>query len=354
MAGAARDLPAQHLEPSRHSAMRVRLPVIQNFSGADVYFERLAEGVAGRGWDVDLHFYPHLMEFLPYTALRPFLPDHHDCALIHTKAEYGWVFAERGKPLVVTLGLSVFDPLYQRYKNPLKHIYHEMKLRRNIARSFALADRIVAVSRFLAQRIGEVFGPRDIRMIYNGVDVDFFRPSTLPKKPGEPIRLLFVGNMTVRKGFPLLAPIMERLGKGYVLEYTTGLRTRGTRPPHPAMQPIGRLGGQTLLDAYQRCDILLFPSRLEGFGYPVAEAMACGKPVVCTNYSSLPELLDDGQGGFLCPPDDVEAFAERIRELGGDPALRERMGAYNRAKAEREFSQTRCIEQYITLYQELL
>ena len=107
------------------------------------------------------------------------------------------------------------------------------------------------------------------------------------------------------------------------------------------------------MQAYQRSDIFLFPSRLEGFGYPVAEAMACGKPVVCTNYSSLPELVEDGRGGTLCPRDDVDAFAEGIRRLARDPDLRAQMGAYNRAKVEEQFTLSRCVQRYVKLYEEL-
>lgn len=335
--------------------MKIRFPVIRNFSGADVYFDQLAEGVAAQGAEVELRFYPHVLEFLPYTALRPFFRHRHECDLVHTKAEYGWLFAEPGKPLVVTLAHCVFDPIYEHYKGALKRLYHQMKLGKNIPRSFAVADRIVAVSRFTAEQIGEVFGRSDVRTIYNGVDVDFFRPAPEPAQASSgPIRLLYVGNMTARKGFPLLKPILERLGPGYVLEYTTGLRTRGSRPPHPAMQALGRLTRRELLEAYQRCDILLFPSRLEGFGYPVAEAMACGKPVVCTRHSSLPELLDDSQGGYLCALDNLEEFAEAVRRLAADPERRRQMGAHNRAKAQREFSLERCAREYTKLYQELL
>jgi glycosyltransferase involved in cell wall biosynthesis len=335
--------------------MKIRFPVIRNFSGADLYFQYLAEGIAPLGWEAELRVYPHLLEFLPYTALRPFFPSEHDCALVHTKAEYGWLFAPRKKPLVVTLAHSVFDPGYQSHKNAVQRLYHDLKLKKNIARSFAAADCIVTISHFSARRIEETFGRQEVRVVHNGVDETFFRPAP-DDQPGnhEFTRLLFVGNRTARKGFDLLAPMLSRLGPGFVLEYTGGLRTHTAAPPHPAMHPLGRLSRAELLKAYQRTDILVFPSRLEGFGYPVAEAMACGKPVVCTNYASLPELVDDGQGGYLCPMDDVDAFAERIRELAREPELRRQMGRYNRAKVEREFSLTRCLQRYIDLYKELL
>jgi len=334
--------------------MKIRFPVIRNFSGADLYFRYLAEGITALGWEADLRVYPHLVEFLPYTALRPFFPSEHDCALVHTKAEYGWLFAPRKKPLVVTLAHSVFDPAYQSYKNAAQRLYHDLKLKKNIARSFAVADCVVTVSHFSASRIAESFGRQDVRVVHNGVDETFFHPAPDDQTvSNNPIRLLFVGNRTARKGFDLLAPILSRLGPGFVLEYTGGLRTGTGAPPHPAMHPLGRLSRAELLKAYQRSDILVFPSRLEGFGYPVAEAMACGKPVVCTNYASLPELVDDTQGGYLCPVNDVDAFAERIRHLGRDAELRGRMGRYNRGKVEREFSLARCLERYVELYKEL-
>ena len=55
-------------------------------------------------------------------------------------------------------------------------------------------------------------------------------------------------------------------------------------------------------ERYGSMDILLMPSVREGFGLSIAEAMACGLPVVATNCSAIPELIDDGKGGFLCPP----------------------------------------------------
>lgn len=334
--------------------MKVQFPIISNLSGADVYFERLAQGLPAHGVETDLRMYPHLMEFLPYHALTPFFPTPGDGTLVHTKAEYGWLFAVPGKPLVVTVGHCVFDPVYKRYKGRLKRLYHNLKVKRNIAHSFAVADRIVTVSHSSAMCLTKCFGQHDVRVIYNGVDEDFFRPPSpeLPAADG-PTRVFFAANCTVRKGYDLLAPILSRLGEGFVLELATGLRTRVRNLPHPAMRSLGGLKGVELLKAYQRCDIFLFPSRLEGFGYPVAEAMACGKPVVCTDCSSLPELIDEGRGGYLCPRDDVDAFADRIRQLARDPDLRAQMGAYNRAKVKQQFSLSHCLAQYAALYAEL-
>lgn len=335
--------------------MRVHYPIIANYSGADIYFQNLAKGIGACGAQPELRFYPHLLEFLPYSLLKMFLRPARNCDLVHSKAEYGWLFAPAGKPLVVTLAHSVFDPAYQQYKSPLQRLYYDWKLADNIARSLALAARIVTVSRFSQQRMEEKFGPHDVRVIYNGVDENFFRPlSHGDRRADKPIRLFFAGNLTLRKGADLLPRILARLGEDFVLEYTSGLRThvRSTRAAN--LRPLNYLSPTALVEAYNRCDIFLFPSRLEGFGYPVAEAMACGKPVVATNYSSLPELVDEGLGGFLCPRDDVDAFVESIRQLAADPEQRARMGAYNRAKVERLFSLRQTVDNYLKLYQELV
>ena len=79
--------------------------------------------------------------------------------------------------------------------------------------------------------------------------------------------------------------------------------------------PIGRVPHGEMPERYQQMDILLMPTVREGFGMAVAEAMACGLPVVASDCSSIPELVDDKKGGFLCPVGDTGAFADRINML---------------------------------------
>ncbi len=114
---------------------------------------------------------------------------------------------------------------------------------------------------------------------------------------------------------------------------------------------LGRVAREKLPAIYNMCDIFLFPSRLEGFGYAVAEAMACGKPVVCTNGSSLPELVVDQKGGYLCKRDDITDFADSIRTLAADSHLRETMGEFNRKRILERFTRDKMAEHYLRLYQ---
>jgi glycosyltransferase involved in cell wall biosynthesis len=162
--------------------------------------------------------------------------------------------------------------------------------------------------------------------------------------------LLFVGNLTKRKGADLLPAIMRKLGTDYVLYYTAGLRTQSTFTEPNMVKWIGE-SENDLVNLYNESDIFLFPSRLEGFGYAVGEAMACGKPIVCTDASSLTELVLDEQGGLLCRLNDVDDFVDKVRFLGARPELRQAMGEFNRKRIMSAFSISQMGTDYAALYQ---
>src|SRR5207244_4025102 len=93
-----------------------------------------------------------------------------------------------------------------------------------------------------------------------------------------------------------------------------------------------------------RSELVVHPARWEGFGLGALEAMLASKPVVASAVSALPELVVDGETGFLVPPDDADALAHAVTRLLDDRALASRLGeaAYRRARGE--FSVARMAE----------
>ena len=100
---------------------------------------------------------------------------------------------------------------------------------------------------------------------------------------------------------------------------------------------------------YNRALALLYPSRFEGFGWPVIEAQACGCPVVCSNAGPIPEAV--GDAGLLHPPDDEAEFAADLLRLA-EPAQRAIWSEKSLRNAER-FSTRRMVSQYIDIYRRL-
>ena len=101
-------------------------------------------------------------------------------------------------------------------------------------------------------------------------------------------------------------------------------------PDTPVVE-LGLAPERDLLAAYGRADALIFPSRLEGFGLPVLEAMAAGCPVVCSDASSLPEV--GGEAALYFSPDDPVTAAAHLRRLLADEAFRRERAALSHLRA---------------------
>jgi glycogen(starch) synthase len=176
--------------------------------------------------------------------------------------------------------------------------------------------------------------------------------SRLPEKKGRDPTVLFVGGLEPRKGLEYLLHAME-----YVIDEVplakliavakTGFR--GTDEWGWFSDLADRLGisehmefnesvdQETLLGFYSECDVLVLPSKTEGWGLSLMEAMACGKPVVASNAGGIPELVRDRTDGILVRPGDVRGLADSIIELLKNPDLRVKMGKNGRKRVQ-EFS----------------
>jgi glycosyltransferase involved in cell wall biosynthesis len=96
---------------------------------------------------------------------------------------------------------------------------------------------------------------------------------------------------------------------------------------------LGYVEAEDLVALYNAATALVYPSVYEGFGLPVVEAMACGRPVIAADTSSLPEVV--GSAGLLVDPFDVSAIAAAMERLIADPRLAAELGARGLAQAAR-------------------
>jgi glycosyltransferase involved in cell wall biosynthesis len=331
--------------------------------GVDFGIQNILRSVRRHGGPrAELLRLPELYNFAPMLIQRGLPPRWwQGFDVIQGRSRVAFALRVPGLPLVTTAHHLTTDPDLQPYSSLAQRVFYRLVESRYDGRSIREADAVVCVSRYTQRQVEQTYGRSDTHLIFDGIDTDYFVPTPglaradhgLPPSEAR-IRLLFIGNNTRRKGFDLLPQIMDRLPADYTLFYNGGFQRTGDAPPHPRMVSIGTPDRAGLLAAYQSSDILLFPSRLEGFGIAPAESLACGRPVVTTDASALPEVVDHGLSGFLCARNDVAGYAERVRELGEDAALRRRFGEHGREKVARSFGYEQLGGGFVRLYESLL
>ena len=239
---------------SEASGLHVWLPSLRAGSGADVYTQRLADGLRRAGIRVTLDWFDHRYEFMPALLQRAPLPDGVD--VIHANAGIGFAFAGRGVPMVVTDHHFVLDPAYRPYKSWLQHIYHRMVVGPALQASYRRADVVVTDSEFSAGKLRAHAGVKAPRVIPLWADYAQFTPEPVQGGHAGPFVLFFVGNNSRRKGFDLLVPLARALGPGVEIWCTAGLRSSAVRGLPSNIRLLGRLSQQdssTPIDDAIRC-----------------------------------------------------------------------------------------------------
>ncbi len=209
-----------------------------------------------------------------------------------------------------------------------------------------LADRILVASTFTKQTLEECpFPIAPISVIPYGADDALLAPERVERaSPDAPLRVLFVGGLSQRKGIADLFEAVELLAPQVKL-------TVIGRKPAEACVPLNRALGkhrwieslprQKILEEMRAHDVLLFPSLFEGFGLVVTESLSQGLPVITTPHTCGPDVLTEGEDGFIVPIRDPQAIAEKLELLHRD---RERLSAMSEAALKK--AQTLTWESY--------
>jgi glycosyltransferase involved in cell wall biosynthesis len=232
----------------------------------------------------------------------------------------------------------------------------------------ALFDRFLTVSRFSAAVLGV---PADrTRVIYGGADPQRFTPDPDVGRDG----VLFVGRLTPHKGIDRLIRALPD-GARLTVAGTGGHDPRPPERDYPGLLRrlargrdvtfTGAIPDVALPELHRRAAVFVLPTVKrdcygrhfaisELLGLSVLEAMASGTPVVASRLDALPEVVRDGETGFLVTPGDVAELHDRIARLLADRALAARMGGRGRELVLEQFTWDACARRCLAAYEELL
>jgi glycosyltransferase involved in cell wall biosynthesis len=274
-------------------------------------------------------------------------------------------FAWRGRTVVTVYDLSFlrFPEVYNRANRMYLSTLTPPSLRR--------ADRVITISEDARRDVIELCGvaPERVTPILLAAD-ERFTPAPADEieafraRQGLPDRfVLYQGTLQPRKNVETLVRAYARLreqGSDDHVLVLAGPRGWQFEPIFDLIRQHGlersvRFPGFVPDDElplwYSSATVFAFPSRYEGFGLPLLEAMACGAPVVSSSASSLPEVV--GEAGVLVDPSDVEGLCSALRQLLEDEPRRQALAAAGRARAQ-TFSWRRTAVETVQVYREVL
>ncbi|MBI4119247.1 MAG: glycosyltransferase family 4 protein [Parcubacteria group bacterium] len=263
-----------------------------------------------------------------------------DFDIVHAHLDLWTLFFQNlsGVPTLNTMHNPLYRTNADAAKNDRLRLFSEEAKRTNIVFISESAKKQAMVS----------FPERNARTIYNGVDISHFR---LNPKGGD--HFIWIARVNKHKGIENAIAAAEKTGTKLVLagrvDPTQTEYFEKTIKPHlnERIKYVGELTEDQLPDFYGNAKALLYPIEWEEpFGLVVAEAMACGTPVIAYRRGSMPELIEDGKTGFVVESD-INKLTEAMNKI-------EKINrAYVREYTEKHFSKERMVDDYERAYYEL-
>ncbi len=234
------------------------------------------------------------------------------------------------------------------------------------------ADVLIAVSQYTKKELTEFYSMSEekIHVIYNGVDVEKFKP---PKRSKADLRrelelsptrkmILFVGRLYSRKGLPTLIQAAHTVVKDFpdaqFVISGGGFKQNEEKLRKLARQQgiednvafIGYFPDDKLPSLYAAADIFVLPALYENFPFAILEAMSTGLPVISTRVGGIPELIIDKQTGLLTDAGNHEQLTEAIAKLLQDSSFAEKLGRGARQLVEEKFAWPLVTKQLVDVY----
>jgi glycosyltransferase involved in cell wall biosynthesis len=315
-----------------------------------------ADGIPVTTLPIHWHIDPALPSRLD-VALR-----HHPFDLLHAHLPHAEFYGEQAMRVYPRKPFVISRHNNDRFRNWLP-------VRLAFAPSLRRATSIIAISQAVKRFVedAERVPAAKVVCIPYGLDADAYARRAvfgeIRKELGLGNRpmVLFVGRMTAQKGVDVLLEAFAEVERKYpdailVLAGDGPLRGRMERLASARkLRSLRFLGWRgDIPNLMADADLVVMPSRWEGFGLAALEAMALAKPVIASSVSSLPEIVVDGKTGFLVPHDNPHALAESINRLLSDTGLAHAFGQAGQMRLAQDFTVERMAEKTASEYRRLL
>ncbi len=268
------------------------------------------------------------------------------------KGAYVLVAKALAKRIVLHIHGALFSAFYQQSNKFAKYLIRVILSR---------CDRVLVLSQTWKNFFMTLLPVEKLRVVANGIDLSDYLRSKAART--ELPSVLFLGEVGRRKGvYELIHAARHLKDKGQRCNFTVA----GSGEIDDAKDLARQLDVDTLVDfpgpqtgknkvdLLMRSWLLALPSYAEGMPIVILEAFASGLPVVSTNVGAIPEMICEGQNGFLVRPGDIEALANNILNLITDDPLWERISRANKRKAIEQYDISACAEKIGKVYDELL
>lgn len=341
-------------------------------SGGEVYDQEVINRLCQAGVKVltllpkNRPYIKHKNLTIEYTSIKSIFPPQIFSAfvlpyLIKTYKKEQFDILRVHNPYFVGPGASVFKKLYPQV--PIVAVYHHLEeginhlIDKIVSRNF---DSIISVSNFTKTEIVNRlnYPVEKISVIYNGAD-SRFQPGK--KKKGK-FTIMFIGGLKPRKNPGFLLKVLVKLNRPEVqLIYVGGgpllqnlkRKTKNLKLENQ-VQFTDFVSETDKLNWYHQADVVVLPSLKEGFGMTLTEAGACGLPVIGNNHSSIREIIQEGQTGFLAKTNDINDWVDKLIQLIKSPQLCQKMGLAGSKLVSAKFTWTKNIEAQIKVYESLV
>lgn len=299
------------------------------------------------------------LDLLAVKRIREFIKKEH-IDIVHTNLIRADIY---GRIAAYICGIPVITTVHNTEEHHTSKWMFESAIRHIDRKTIALCDTVVTVSEAVKRLLCDLYKLPSSRVvvIHNGIaDRNPDDIASIDRKSFgisvDDLIVCMVARLHRQKGIPELVKAIDIVNKkGFKV---AGIVVGDGPLKEDILELISELDARVFLLGFQKdvfpfikiSDIFVLPSLWEGFGLSVIEAMSLSKPVIASRVGGIPEIVEDGITGILCPPGDAEKIADAIITLIKKPDLRKRMGNSGKERVERFFTSEVMSRSYQEIY----